>query len=122
MQIVSPEAELMIGSLFQSGVRDPQNDPKRLHLVAQEVRCTADVVPNPVPSCTVKIGAKTLEMPAGPASAIYGILKNHGATMQTDRSDISLFGMKKVDCTRVMDHYTIKCSFEISSVKDGSSS
>ena len=110
--IEGDEATQLIDALFKSGARDPSRRLGAVHLMVEGVQCSAPVVADAVPSCTLTMGDEELKAPQEAADAIFRILKAHGAIIPRDLLGIDIVGAANVDCQRVTVRGGVnKCSF-----------
>jgi hypothetical protein len=112
--IEGDDADLLINVLFQSGVRDASRRLGAMHLTADAVSCSAAVVPDPRPSCSIMIHGDMTSVATGAAATMFQVLKAHGAKDRQDNPGIEVVGGGAVDCQRITIHNGIsKCSLTI---------
>ena len=114
ISIEGDDADLLINALFQSGLRDASGRLGALHLTADAISCSAAVVPDPRPSCSIVVLGDMKSVATGPAATMFQVLKAHGAKESQDTLGIEVMGGGAVDCQRVTIHSGIsKCSLII---------
>ena len=112
--IVGGDADLLINVLFQSGVRDASGRLGAMHLTADAISCSAAVVPDPAPLCSIMIQGELKSVATGAAATMFQVLKAHGAKDSQDTLGIEVVGGGAVDCQRSTIHSGIsKCSLTI---------
>jgi hypothetical protein len=114
INIEGDDADLLINVLFQSGLRDASGRLGALHLKADAIICSAAVVPDPRPSCSIMVQGDMKSVATGPAATMFQVLKAHGVKDSQDTLGIEVVGGGAVDCQRVTIHTGIsKCSLTI---------
>ena len=114
ISIEGDDADLLINVLFQSGLRDASGRLGALHLKADAISCSAAVVPDPRPSCTILLQGELKSVATAGAATMFQVLKAHGAKDRQATLGVDVVGGGAVDCQRVTIHSGIsKCSLTI---------
>jgi hypothetical protein len=114
ISIEGDDADLLINVLFQSGVRDASGRLGALHLTADAISCSAAVVPDPRPSCTILLQGELKSVATAGAATMFQVLKAHGAKDRQTTLGVDVVGGGAVDCQRVTTRSGIsKCSLII---------
>lgn len=103
----------LIDALSDSGLTD-QGAPGMMRLRADAIRCSAAVVPSPVPQCTITKDRSFINVPENPAKTIYDILMLSGAEASHGPVGVLRAIVYDLECTRsVVPNAVGTCTFKV---------
>jgi hypothetical protein len=109
-------AQDLIGLLFKAGIRDPSGKLGAVHLSLDGIECSAAVVPNPIPSCTLIVDGNLRPLDTNSAQLMYILLKQSGATVPSTLLGTIRVSALAIDCQRSLTlNGTTRCTFLVPS-------